>query len=124
MKKVKKETDEKKYFYYVRDTKNRPVITVCLIVGERGIGRGVSVCSVNDNPEKVIGRDISNRRALKAYWEQETSNDIYSENSKAVCASIKNGLMWLERYKIQFDPTLTVRELRMLKLVDPISSTT
>ena len=116
MKKVKKETDEKKYFYYVRDDRNRPIITVCLIQGSNGIGRGISVCSVNDNPVKAIGRDIANRRALKAYWERIGGIPMWSSNALNVLDSISTGHYWMECAKIEFNPVLSERERRMLKV--------
>lgn len=56
-------------YYYVRDKYqyNKPVITVCLLKNNEGIvSRGISVCSIRDNPSKKTGRGISLSRARKA----------------------------------------------------------
>jgi len=121
MQKCEKETDEKTYFYYVRDDNNRPVITVCLIVGEYGIGKGIAICSVNDNPEKAVGRDIAKRRALKAYWKRMNGIPAWSANVLNVLDSIRTGYLWLERCKIEFNPDLTTHEIRMLKITEDFS---
>ena len=71
-----------KKFYYLRDEKSRPIITVCIIKGTKLpklqhrdlIARGVAICSVK-NPKKKIGRDIAEGRAEKA-WETESCDDI------------------------------------------------
>lgn len=56
---------KEKYFYY-RDKNRRPMVTVCEIEGVTGVGRGVAICSLKDNPSKKIGRLISKGRANKA----------------------------------------------------------
>ena len=58
-------------FYYLRDAKNRPVVTVCLIRERKddapdAFYRGVAVCSLKDQPNKKIGRAIAYERACQA----------------------------------------------------------
>ena len=61
----------KNYFYYIRDDKSAPVVTVCLstLGGERA--RGVAVCSLKDQPCKNTGRTIASGRAAKALRTKE-----------------------------------------------------
>lgn len=54
----------KEIYYYVRDTLKRPVVTVCLMKHDDRYLRGVSCCSIHDNPEKKIGRKIARVRAF------------------------------------------------------------
>ena len=115
MKKEKKVTDEKKYFYYVRDKKNRPVVTVCLIKGSNGIGKGIAVCSLDDNPIKIVGKDIAMRRALKAYWQKWNDVPIWSESAMDVLEPIEDSSILIGNMKIEYNPMLSERELRMLK---------
>lgn len=60
-------------FYYIRDKRNRPVITICL--KENGEGfvftRGIAICSLMDNPSKKLGRAIASGRATKALGNKE-----------------------------------------------------
>lgn len=56
--------DEK--YYYIRDEKNRPVITICLMKDGNKISRGLSVCSEKDSPCKKVGRAIAKARAVYA----------------------------------------------------------
>lgn len=58
--------DLQEIYYYVRDDRRRPIITVCLLVeGGQAIAKGVAVCSQLDNPSKQIGRSIAKGRAVK-----------------------------------------------------------
>lgn len=75
--KMKGETKmERIYYYYYRDAKNRPIVTVCLIKGENGIGRGMAICSPDDNPLKADGRKYARNRAYRAYWYKEVDDYI------------------------------------------------
>jgi len=53
-------------FWYVRDEKNIPVVTICEIRNkkDRIISYGLAICSKSDNPCKRIGREISFKRAI------------------------------------------------------------
>jgi len=110
MKKIKKFTDEKVHFYYKRDADNRPLVTVCLIHGSNGIGRGVAVCSPNDIPNKKIGREYAKRRALKAYWEKRTEEPIVTNRAVDVAVSVaEDQAEWLNP-KIWYNPVLSQHE--------------
>jgi len=58
--------EEAKYFYYYRDKNKAPRITVCLLITDKGISRGVAICSKKDRPNKSLGRSIAYGRAKKA----------------------------------------------------------
>lgn len=54
-------------YYYVRDGKNRPMITVAVEPdGNGGVNRGVAICSDKDNPSKQLGKIIAAGR-LECY---------------------------------------------------------
>lgn len=57
-----------KYRYH-RDEANRPLVTECMVLDEddNEVGWGMSICSPNDNPCKVIGRGLAYQRALWAF---------------------------------------------------------
>lgn len=66
-------------FYYVRDEKNAPIMTICLIVLDKeedyeykgcSYARGIAMCSPKDNPNKKIGRNIAFERAITAIEEK------------------------------------------------------
>ena len=64
---------QKEIYYYVRDEKNRPMVTVCLLMDAFGdVARGVAFCSIRDNPSKRVGRKIAKQRA--------TTSVIYKDN--------------------------------------------
>ena len=64
-------------YYYFRDNKNRPIVTVCLVKDELGqVHRGMAICSLSDNPVKSKGRNIAKGRALKALFKQVNSEVI------------------------------------------------
>lgn len=60
-------------YYYIRDFHNNPLITVCIIKGEDGtFSRGISFCSLLDNPCKKTGRSKAYRQALKAFFSRQS----------------------------------------------------
>lgn len=70
-----------KKFYYFRDSKKRPIITLCKIEIFGKIGYGWSICSKKDNPCKRVGRSIAWSRAYasimlngKGYHLDDTQN--------------------------------------------------
>jgi hypothetical protein len=110
--------EEKFYYYFFRDSMNRPMVTACIIAGPNGIGRGISVCSNGDNPEKKIGKEIAKRRALKAYWEKRNGDRIKCEYSKKIIEST-NYFKDRKRnnkgeLKMEYNPQLTKHEKRII----------
>ena len=70
-----------KAFYYLRDRKNRPIVTVCLYSTSCDYARGIAICSERDEPNKKIGRAISQGRAFKALELNETSDPIVRDRA-------------------------------------------
>lgn len=63
------ETSLRPVYYYFRDKKKQPLITVCLLVDMKTrevVSRGVAICSPLDHPTKRIGRGLAYGRALRA----------------------------------------------------------
>jgi len=56
----------KERFYYIRDKKEVPVITVCIITDGAHRSRGIALCSKLDMPCKKVGRKIARERARSA----------------------------------------------------------
>lgn len=67
-----------KAFYYMRDAKNRPRVTVCLLMDvENGlVSKGLSICSGNDNPCRSKGRAIAEGRAVQAMMNGSTGGKV------------------------------------------------
>ena len=53
-------------FYYKRDKKRRPIVTVCEIKGPEGVGVGYAKCCNLDFPDKAMCKLIASGRAMKA----------------------------------------------------------
>lgn len=63
------ETSLRPVYYYFRDKKKQPIVTVCLLVDMKTrevVSRGVAICSPLDHPTKRIGRGVAYGRALRA----------------------------------------------------------
>ena len=92
-----------KVFYYLRtknamdvaDKKqlgNKPVVTVCLMMNERYIlSRGISLCSLKDNPNKKEGRGNAYSRALGAFVLEESSGKIIRDEARKVLHTVESG---------------------------------
>jgi hypothetical protein len=85
------------YFYYGRDSENKPIKTVCLAVSRFHITRGTAICSDKDQPCKKIGRAIAAGRALKCLEKRKSDWDKSAGFYKSI-----------------FKPTLTVFEKSLL----------
>jgi hypothetical protein len=74
--------DEKRIvYYYIRDIKKRPIITVCLIENFDGQWcRGISICSKHDNPVKKIGRVKAYGRARQAMVKKMNIKKLKNKN--------------------------------------------
>lgn len=59
----------RKHFYYLRDVYGLPRVTICIVhfPEEDVTCRGVSICSMSENPIKKEGNRLSAERALIAY---------------------------------------------------------
>jgi len=65
-------------FYYLRDSKKRPRITVALCdpMGDGRPCRGVAICSADDQPSRKFGRFLSESRMWDAFERKEDSSPI------------------------------------------------
>lgn len=61
-------SQDKVYYKYYRDNRNRPLVTVAYIEHEGEVFAGHAICSPLDNPSKKIGRAIALQRAQFALW--------------------------------------------------------
>jgi len=71
--------ETKTYFYYVRDERKAPVVTVCLKINDTEVARGVAFVNTaaGDNPCKKIGRQIAEGRATRALVRKATLDPIH-----------------------------------------------
>jgi len=116
----------KKVIYYLRDHKNAPRVTVCLMKDDNGIVcRGLALCSLDDNPTKkgitktyrvpvknpiydsmtiketlAGGITISERRAFYAFCTGCSTDIICREEALDVLSSVQD-MQWL--WKSEFD---------------------
>jgi len=58
----------KEIYYYIRDEKNRPMTTICIMQDEHSedVSKGIAFCSEKDIPCKKVGRKIARERAKYA----------------------------------------------------------
>lgn len=71
----------KTYFYYERDRKNRPIVTVCLIKDGDMVGRGIAICSDKDIPCKKVGRAIAFERARSVIKRDITGLPVFRDSA-------------------------------------------
>lgn len=92
---------QREYYYYLRDERHRPVITVCLIKRDNIFGRGVSFCSMLDQPSKRVGKAIAKIRALHAL--------------QTKTCSLETAFLPFKFYKSHFQPEMSDYEEKMTK---------
>jgi len=73
----------KERYYYLRDEKNRPMTTICLMERNGIITKGVALCSEKDIPCKKVGRKIAKERAKHAMLELKDSCITKRKESRA-----------------------------------------
>jgi len=74
----------KEKFYYFRNSKKEPVITVCILYDEESkelLARGIAICSKRDIPNKKVGRLISSGRAVKAMLNGKDCYPVYRDEA-------------------------------------------
>lgn len=114
----------KHFYYYYRTKKNRPVVTVCVIidVGKKVvISRGVAICHPKDNFCKERGRKLAYSRAMAAAFcsngnilpikVRDELDDVLS------LISVKDIWAGVFEYKGHTMPRMTEIEERLLKRV-------
>lgn len=96
------------YYYYVRDHKNIPIITVCLFINRiNGIrARGVAFCCPKDVFCKKVGRKIAYERAKHAIVTKKSGCETVKR------ANFKHSLFY--KYKASYNPELNERERKIL----------
>ena len=104
--------DEK--YYYIRDEKNRPIITVCLIKIADDIGRGIAICSNQDIPCKKVGRSIAKTRAVYALAIEKDSCEIGRWDLENIQLAAEN-FGFNGYFKSYYEPELTEYEQKLFK---------
>lgn len=111
----------KKYFYYYRDDRNRPIVTVCSIINFYGTkatlsARGLSFCHEKDNPDKVSGKRLAEERAGLALTSQESQHPVsIREEFHHILEVVPYNDIHILEYKSCFSPTPTDIEKRFIK---------
>lgn len=105
---------KKEKYYYIRDNQNRPIITVCLLKRKNQIGRGVTICSVKDQPCKKVGRAIAKTRALFALASEKDNLEMVNGNFPLFAFDF--GF-----YKSYYNPELTKYEQKLFRINDLIN---
>jgi hypothetical protein len=112
------ESIEAERFYYLRDELDRPMVTICLVAGPKGVGKGVAVCSVDDNPVKKIGRRLARDRAIRSYWTSANNKKLWTDNAiQVIYLVLGDGFKAREligKPKSHFNPELTAYEKKLL----------
>ena len=84
---------------------------MCLGEDEEGnIARGISICSFQDNPCKIIGRELAVRQAKRALKKKESTNKIALGNALEVLQKV--GAEFL--FKSDYDPELMEYEQKII----------
>ena len=61
-------------FYYIRDSNNLPRVTVCLLKLGDEIARGISICSLKEQPVVKTGRHKAYGRAMRAITHKDMAS--------------------------------------------------
>ena len=114
-------------FYYIRNSNNHPIITVCLIRINDETARGLAICApapirdrltgrlVHDIPSKQRGRDLAAKRARRAIVKRANDKPIHKLEINALLwkLSTQTGCC-LPSWKSEYTPSLTRFEHRLL----------
>jgi len=74
-------------YYYLRNVKNVPYVTVCLVMDEENnVGRGIAICSNKDIVCKKRGRSIAKIRAIHAMKIKKNALPIARKDADAIIA--------------------------------------
>lgn len=118
-----------KKFYYIRDVDRKPIITVCLVRDGDEIGKGISICSQDDIPEKEIGREWAEYYAELALEKKKDTECTVKNTALTTVMDALNAMIHElgvavigEAPKISevcmslYNPTLSRREKKMLRI--------
>lgn len=104
----------KEIYYYIRDAKNRPMTTICLLEDGGEVSKGIALCSDKDIPCKKAGRKIARERAIYAMTNRKDTCPL--RDNPYVNLQIEN-YMYFETtgpFKSSYMPLLTDYEDKLL----------
>lgn len=88
----------REFYYYERDSENRPMRTFCLIqVGEK-ISKGVAICSPKDQPQKKVGRMLAQAKAFESIL---SNSKRFSNGGNYLLSDINPALTGFEKKLLQ-----------------------
>ncbi len=108
----------KEYRYYFRNEEKKPTVTVVLIATDIGHARGISICSLVDNPCKKTGYDIAKGRAIRALKRGETglmTTRLEAWNALIESSISPHEMSMICHEKSHFNPSLTPFEQRLIE---------
>ena len=86
-------------YYYVRDSHNRPMVTICIAEFANGkYARGVSCCGHKDRPHKAQGRIIATGRLNHALARKQNTQTVMYHHNMAYL----NGILTNDRELFAF----------------------
>lgn len=97
--------------YYMRDKENKPRITVAVdtvvdLDGNLHMVRGLALCSMNDNPNKKVGRHIAKGMLRKARLSVHNREPIMRDEALEVLENCgARGWGWCPDFKAEFGTT-------------------
>jgi len=107
-------------YYYIRNSKNHPIITVCLIRIGAETARGIAICApkptldrtrgrwVHDTPSKARGRDLAAKRARKAIVKRTNDKPVNKPAIKALVWQLSSRTeCCIPDWKSEYMPSLT-----------------
>ena len=109
--------EQKEYRYYLRNVENKPVVTVVLIKNGNTVSRGISICSLLDNPNKTDGYNRAKGRAVKALYQGHDCEPVRRIEARAVLLGLDGSTVSLNPSfwnKCSINPILLPYERKML----------
>lgn len=107
---------QEKYYYFRDLNEMKPLVTVCLMVGEGKISRGVAICSPSDNPAKKVGRAIARERARWAMKNRRSNCNLGRREAYKVLDRTWAGSRIPFIFKSEYMPALTNYEMKILEI--------
>jgi hypothetical protein len=105
-------------YYHLRDEKHAPRVTVCLLKYGDELSRGISICSLKDNPVKAKGKAKAKGRAYEALITKRDNSILYRNEALSIINHLyieEDIIKWNEEedqgYKSIYKPQLTDFEL-------------
>ena len=116
----------KSWYYYYRNGRREPLITVCLLKDGDTVARGISICSPSEFPSKKDGRKKAYSNARRALGTKRTSMLINREEARFTVCNVNctgdkidilefdsNGFC-VNGHKSYFNPKLSIFETRLV----------